>query len=114
MSVGVSIGSLYALCATVKRQNTVGRSCMSAIEYRDRGGRLESCESVDVDDCSLSMKRPTRGVVREGLRVRRVLIAENVDGGGTELGLSSECANSLWSEGDIRECSVACTRACRA
>ena len=69
---------------------------------------------MDVDDCSLSMKRPTRGVVGEGLRARRVLLAENADGGGTELGLSSECANSLWSEGDIRECSAACTSAWRA
>ena len=94
MSVCVSIGSLYALCATVDKQNTVGRSCMSAIEYRDIGGRPESCESVDVDECSLSIKRPRRGEVGEGLRVRRVLMAENVDGGGTELGLSSECANS--------------------
>ena len=114
MSVCVRIGSLYALCATVDKQNTDGRSCMSAMEYRDIGGRPESCESVDVNECSLSIKRPTRGDVREGLRVRRVLMAENVDGGGTELGSSSECTNSLWSEGDIRECSVACTSACRA
>ena len=114
MSVCVSIGSLYALCPTVERQNTVGISCMSAIEYRERGGRPESCESVDIDDCSLSMKRPIRGVVGEALRARRVLMAENVDEGGLELGLSSECANSLWSEGDIRECSAACTSAWRA
>jgi len=57
---------------------------------------------------------PIRGVVGEGVRARRVLMAENVDEGGIELGLSSECANSLWSEGDIRECSAACTRAWRA
>ena len=87
---------------------------MSAIEYRDIGGRPESCESVEVDDCSLSIKRPTRGEVGEGLRVRRVLMAENVDGGGPELEWSNECTNILWSEGDIRACSAACTRACRA
>ena len=69
---------------------------------------------MDDNDCSLSMKRPTLGVLEEGLRARRVLMAENVDAGGAELGLSSECANSLWSEGDIRGCSAACTSAWRA
>ena len=76
-------GSLYALCATLEKQNMFGRSCMSAIEYRDKGEWPESCESVDVDDCSLSMKRPTRGVVAGGLRAKRLLMAKHVEEGGT-------------------------------
>ena len=87
---------------------------MSDMGYRDRGGRPESWESVVVADCSFAMKRPIRGVVGEELRPRSVLIAERVDGGGKELGLISECTKILWSEGDIRECRAACTRAWRA
>jgi len=53
-------------------------------------------------------------MVGEELRPRSVLIAERVDGGGEELGLFNECAKSLWSDGDIRVCRAACTRAWRA
>jgi len=92
----------------------IGISCMSDIAYRDRGGRPDSWESVVVTDCSFAMKSPMRGVVEELLRPRRVLIAERVDEGGKELGLINECARSLWSDGDIRVCKAACTRAWRA
>jgi len=98
----------------VDRQKTDSRSCMSVNEYRDDGGRLESWKSVVVGACSLSMNSPTRGAVGSEVRSRSVLIAASVDGGGVVLGLMIDCARILWSEGDISECSAACTRACRA
>ena len=93
------------------RQKTDSSSCMSVKEYRDKGGRLESWDSVVVVACSLSMNSPTRGAVGEEVRARSVLIAESVDEGGVVLELRIECAKILWSEGDISECSAACTRA---
>ena len=95
----------------MERQKTDSRSCMSVNEYRDDGGRLESWESVVIGSCSFSMNSPTRGAVEDEVRSSSVLIAEKVDEGGVVLGWRIECARTLWSEGDMSECSAAWTRA---